>query len=237
MQLFYGSVVSEGLAVLSESETRHCMKVLRKGKGDEIRLTDGKGQLFRGRILDGHKKGASVQIIELIESKATPETFVNLAFAPTKNSSRFEWLLEKAVEVGVKRLLPFVGMHSERRKINSERSAGIVLSAMKQSGRLWLPEWLPLQKLSDAIPRVAAEENSLKIAAAQSGEIAVGDLDAGGREVWVFIGPEGDFSEQEYQLMHENGFIFVTLGDFRLRTETAGLVALTLLNSAIQNKK
>ena len=237
MQLFYGEVVSDDLAVLSESETRHCMKVLRKGEGDEILLTDGKGHLFRGRILDGHKKGAGVQILELIEFKETPETSVNLAFAPTKNSSRFEWLLEKAVEVGVKRLLPFVGMHSERRKINAERSAGIVLSAMKQSGRLWLPEWMPLQKLSEVVPRVAEEENTLKITASQSGEIVVGDLDAGGREVWVFIGPEGDFSKQEYQLMHENGFIFVTLGDFRLRTETAGLVSLTLLNSAIQNKK
>lgn len=234
LPLFYGKLESDQSAVLNESETRHCLKVLRKKVGDEIHFSDGKGKRYLGIIRGSSKRGAVVEVVDLLETRELPSVKITLAFAPTKSSNRFEWLIEKAVEIGVYQIVPFVSKHSERKKINTRRAGDIALSAMKQSDRLFLPAIKPLRPLVELIDEGGKPEGRTHLVATQGAEESICALGGSPPEVVVYIGPEGDFSESEMDLMHQNDFKFVTLGNYRLRTETAGVVAVTQLNSIFQ---
>lgn len=234
LPLFYGKLESGQSAVLNESETRHCLKVLRKKEGDEIHFSDGNGRSYLGIIRESSKRGAVVEVVDVLETRELPSVKITLAFAPTKNSNRFEWLIEKAVEIGVYQIEPFVSKHSERRKMNTRRAGDIALSAMKQSGRLFLPEIKPIRPLVELIEEGGKVEGRTHLVATQGAEESIFALGGSPSEVVVYIGPEGDFSESEMDLMHQNDFNFVTLGNYRLRTETAGVVAVTQLNSIFQ---
>jgi len=225
---------------LDEDNSRHIVQVLRMRPGEAVQLTDGKGALLTAAILDDHKKKCRVQV-RAVDTQAPRPKQVSLAISPLKNASRFEWFLEKATEIGVSGIIPLLCEHSERQQIREDRLQNILVSAMLQSQQSWLPILHPLTPISQLItescqdhrfiahcleaprPTVSLAE-ALRQAAAQDNNPAVPATSQ-----IIFIGPEGDFSSQEVELALEYQFIPVTLGTNRLRTETAGVVAATLL--------
>ena len=231
MQIFYTNNITVSTASLDERETRHCLKVLRKRVGDEILITDGKGSCYRARIESFSKKSTSLSLIESVKKEEPASRLVYLVFSPTKSAARFEWMIEKCVEIRVSGFIPVVCKNSERKKINMERTSDIILSAMKQSGRLFLPELHPLMSIDSAIGLLKKKGVDRLYAAGQNAEKHLIQEDDPSLNSAVFIGPEGDFSKGELELMHQNGLIYVNLNNYRLRTETAGVVAISFLNT------
>lgn len=213
-------------ADLDDDEFRHA-KVLRLNKGDAVHVVDGLGNLFLATVEMGKKRG-TISKVELVQSEPTPARRLAIAVAPTKNTARMEWLIEKATEIGMTDFIPMQCEHSERVHLRADRLSKIALSAMKQSKSLHLPIVHPTtvfkacldmhfsQKLI-AHCRASDQKKDLKSLPQNDSTI-------------IFIGPEGDFSELEIQLALSHGCEAVTLGERRLRTETAALVACVLLS-------
>lgn len=229
MQLFFADDIESIIYGLSPEESKHCVKVLRMSDGDEIYLTDGKGALAKGRITIADPKGCVVEIVERIRNYGKRPQRLHIAVAPTKNADRIEWFVEKAVEMGIEEITPVVCDHSERKTLNMERLEKIVVSAMKQSLKTYRPILNPPTPVRELIAH--ADENHKYICHCE------GDLREGlkssykkGDSAVVLIGPEGDFSQDEIATALRQGFRPITLGDCRLRTETAALYALTALN-------
>ncbi|MDE7457575.1 MAG: 16S rRNA (uracil(1498)-N(3))-methyltransferase [Muribaculaceae bacterium] len=212
--------------ILPESDSQHCCKVLRMQSGDEIEIVDGRGSLYRCRIVTAHHKRTEVEIIERIDLPPVWNCDITVAVAPTKHLDRMEWLVEKLVEIGVNRIVPIKCMRSERKEIKVERLEKIAVSAMKQSLKAVLPaidEMTPLPvflaSLPDGSQRFVAYCDDWVERRLLAREYRPGS------SVAVLIGPEGDFSPEEIRMALDAGFVPVTLGDNRLRTETAALVA------------
>lgn len=209
-------------------ESRHIARVLRKRVGDHVYITNGKGLLFEAEILQADPNRCMGQVLDV--QKFHPKMYqLHLAVAPPKKADRFQWLLEKATEIGVNRITPIICEHSERPKLPMERMQRTVEEAMKQSLRTFLPQ------LDAPVPlgQFLEEEQALLrfIAHCRNGEKM--DLKrrvAADKDVVVLIGPEGDFSEQEIENAYDRGFSPVSLGESRLRTETAALVACVTVN-------
>ncbi len=228
MIIFYSRDITENSAKLTDDECMHCAKVLRKKLGDEVYVTDGKGKLYSGIIGLISKK--VVEISQLTELENQPALHkIAIAIAPTKNIDRYEWFLEKATEIGVTDIYPFLGKRSERKIIKPERLEKRMIAAMKQSKNLHKPTLHPLVSLKDVI-NFDFEGVSKYIAHCMEPEAALQKLYTRGTDAIVLIGPEGDFTEDEVSLAEENKWTEVSLGKSRLRTETAGLVACHLLN-------
>jgi 16S rRNA (uracil1498-N3)-methyltransferase len=235
---------------LDEDTSKHVVQVLRMAKGEKLRLTDGKGSLLTAVITDDHKKKCRVRV-EAFDRQPAPERRVTVAISLLKNASRFEWFLEKATEIGVSSVVPLLCERTEKQHARIDRLRGILVSAMLQSQQAWLPEMPEPMAFSELLVRARAERGPLTQGGPQTGSL----LQAGGRYIahcleaprptaslagWrkngggnasqlILIGPEGDFSPKEIEAALEEGFLPVTLGDNRLRTETAGVVAATLL--------
>lgn len=211
---------------LPESDSQHCCRVLRMQTGDEIELVDGKGGLYRCRIVSAHSKRTEVEVIQQLSLPPVWNFKITIAVAPTKHLDRMEWLVEKLVEIGVNRIVPVLCMRSERKELKRERLEKIAVSAMKQSLKAVLPQIDDMMPLSsflgtiddDAQRFVAYCEDNVERKLLAREYIA-------GRSVTILIGPEGDFSPEEIGMVIKKDFIPVTLGDNRLRTETAALVA------------
>ncbi|GAB3276233.1 16S rRNA (uracil(1498)-N(3))-methyltransferase [Larkinella harenae] len=222
MHLFY-QPEAEANPFLSEEESRHCVKTLRLGKGAVIEVTDGNGHRYSSVIETADPRRCQFRIVETVTAEPRPYR-IQLAVAPTKNADRIEWLVEKAVELGVDRLSFFVGQHSERRQLKTDRLEKIAVAAMKQSLQLFMPR---IDALLDFKAVLTIGSDQRFIAHLPENE-PVGSLfktaEKGGT-VLVLVGPEGDFSAQEIAQALENGFKMVTLGKTRLRTETAALAA------------
>lgn len=225
MQLFYtphlGPESSE--FEFDTEEASHIVKVLRSKAGDIIETTNGKGYLFKVQILDANPKHCIAKVVGS-RKEHHKRYHLHLAVAPTKNSSRYEWFLEKATEIGVHEITPILCDRSERRQIKPERLEKILLSAMKQSLRPYLP------KLNKAIPFQELVDKPIAglkcIAHCEDGDKT--DLKrwlGADQDVTILIGPEGDFTRDEIQKARENGFHPVSLGDSRMRTETAAIMA------------
>jgi len=217
--------------VLDEDNSRHVVQVLRMRAGDKLRLTDGKGVLFTAAILDDHKKKCRVGITS-VEHTPPREKSVTIAISPLKNASRLEWFLEKATEIGVTAIIPLLAERTERQHTRPDRWQNILVSALLQSQQTWLPE-LP-EPVS--FPTLIASANAEQRLIAHCLEAPRPTQSLAGlarkqpaASTLILIGPEGDFSQKEVELAFAGGFIPVTLGDNRLRTETAGVVAATLL--------
>lgn len=224
MQLFYG-YAENGVAHLTEDESKHAIKVLRKKAGDIIHVMDGKGSLFTGPIAEDHQKRCSIRIEEHLENwGAIPYSF-HLAIAPTKNMDRLEWLLEKAVEIGLTEVTPLLCDHSERKVLKPERLEKILLSACKQSLKGTLPVLNALTKFTDFVERESELPRYIGYCGEGEKVFLPEAMKANGPSACVLIGPEGDFSPREFELASENGIIPITLGEQRMRTETAGLTA------------
>jgi 16S rRNA (uracil1498-N3)-methyltransferase len=224
MNSFYVPEISGNILQLSLEESKHCIKVLRLKKGDHVFLLNGKGSTFEAVIQFPDPKGCELEIINEVKSTFNRPYHLSIAIAPTKNMDRFEWFAEKTTEIGIDRIIPLVCQHSERRDFKSERLEKILVAAMKQSGQTYLPEITGKTNFKDLVSRPF---NGIKLIAhcADGDKVTLKQSIIFGMDLLILIGPEGDFDPAEIHLALQNGFIPVSLGDSRLRTETAGLVA------------
>ena len=216
---------------LAEDNSRHIVQVLRMAIGEKLQLTDGKGALLTAAIIDDHKKKCRVRV-ESVAHQAPPERRVSIAISPLKNASRFEWFLEKATEIGVSAIIPLLSERTERQHHRPDRWQNILISALLQSQQAWLPEFPPPMSFAQLITGAKAEQRLIAhcLEAPRPTENLSGLVRTQRpASTLILIGPEGDFSANEVELALRSGFVPVTLGNNRLRTETAGIVAATLL--------
>lgn len=230
MQIFYAPDLNGTFYTLSEEESKHCIRVLRLNQGDNITLVDGKGGLYQTRITDTNPKKCRVEVYQSYQNYQKRSFSLHVAIAPTKNIERFEWFLEKATEIGVDEITPLLCEHSERKVINAERLNKIIISAMKQSVKAFLPKLNELTTIHQFCDRYS--DPSKFIAHCHSSNlIPIKNKIIKGQNITILIGPEGDFSSVEIVEAKNAGFTEVSLGNSRLRTETAGIVACTISNS------
>ncbi|SBW00060.1 16S rRNA (uracil(1498)-N(3))-methyltransferase [uncultured Dysgonomonas sp.] len=209
---------------LPAEEALHCIKVLRKKEGDEILLTDGKGFFYDAEIMQANPKHCIVNILKTIEQPKDWDFNLQIAFAPTKNIDRIEWFAEKATEIGIDRLSPILCQHSERKEIKAQRIEKILVSAMKQSQKALLPQLDDMQSFSKFIKQEFDGQKFIAHCYPQE-KVLLKDIYKKSGNALILIGPEGDFSEEEVRMAIDNGFEPISLGESRLRTETAALVA------------
>lgn len=230
MQLFYDPDLTTGPHVLREEEAAHAFRVLRKQVGDTLDLVDGKGGWYQAEVTSINKRQCVIDasLIKLEELRA--DYGVTLLVAPTKNIDRLEWVLEKATEVGVDRIVPFVSEHSERKKIRTDRLARILESAMKQSLRAWLPELTDLRTYEDALAVGQFGQQNFLAYLGDDNTPLLHHTARPGNHVTIAVGPEGGFSPREADLAKAAGYTWVSLGPNRLRTETAAITAVHTLN-------
>ena len=225
MYLFYCPNIEQS-QTLSEEESAHCVRVLRYTVGDEILITDGKGMTYTARITNPHPKHCDFEIISSEKQEKHHAFHLHIAVAPTKNIERMEWAIEKCVEIGVDEITPLLCRFSERKQLRTDRLEKIILSAAKQSLTPYLPVLHELTPYDEFIQGQGQRKGQKFIAHCYKEDKRVlKDEIERGRDVLVLIGPEGDFSEQEVEDALSLGFIPVSLGNSRLRTETAAVVA------------
>ncbi|MEC3907898.1 16S rRNA (uracil(1498)-N(3))-methyltransferase [Tamlana sp. 2201CG12-4] len=225
MQLFYNPDLTETSTQFSfqKDESRHIVKVLRKTSGDQLHITNGKGWLFTAEItIPAINKCIAVVVSKQLKPK--PKNYLHLAVAPTKMNDRYEWFIEKATEIGVDSITPIICDHSERKVIKPERFERILQSAMKQSLSCYLPKLNSAISFKDFIAKDFSGD--LFIAHCEdTNRKSLKELLNPNTDITILIGPEGDFSTKEIDLALQKKFIPVTLGETRLRTETAAIVA------------
>lgn len=235
MNLFYAPDITPPLHTLTEEESRHCVRVLRLGTGDIIHLTDGRGNLHTARIVDPDPKRCSVEVVETAAEWGRRGYSLTMAVAPTKNIERYEWLLEKATEVGCDVFIPIETDHSERRTIKPERELKIITGAVKQSFKAYHPVLEPLVAVRKLIARPFGGVKLIAHCGAPVKERRyISECISKGDDVLILIGPEGDFSPEEINFAVQNGFAEISLGASRLRTETAALDA--VIEVAVLNR-
>lgn len=228
LPFFYINSYTDGqpFITLDEDTSRHIVQVLRMKRGEQLHLTDGVGHLLLAEITDDHKKHCTVTVREVTFTPAAERT-ITIAISNIKNASRFEWFLEKACEVGITTIIPLVCERTEKERFRHDRMNAICISAMLQSQQVWLPQLREPQPFKEVLEQSTAiakyiahcengPRNPLARQTAQSSSI-------------ILIGPEGDFTTSEISQALEKGFSPVSLGETRLRTETAGVVAAVLL--------
>lgn len=231
MQLFYIPEISGAEVYLNETESKHAVKVLRLHEGNKVQIIDGKGGFYEAEILVAHPKKCLLSIITKKTEFGKKDFSLHLAIAPTKNIDRFEWFLEKCTEIGINEITPLLTEHSERKMIKPERLEKILVSAMKQSLKAYLPQLNPLLSFSEFIEKNSATNKF--IAHCYDGEKPhLKNCIEPQKDTLILIGPEGDFSLDEIQLAKTKGFKEISLGNSRLRTETAGIVACHIVNLA-----
>jgi 16S rRNA (uracil1498-N3)-methyltransferase len=230
MQRFFINDVNDSIAILNQDESKHIIKTLRYKKGETIELTDGKGNIYLAELANTNPSTCEVKIIECRKEETPIEIIA--AVAPTKNMARMEWLVEKLTEVGITRFVPVVCTHSERKVFKTERLKKIALEAMKQSGRAYLPkidEIIPFPVFIEVMKDFVGQKFILS--AGEHSPNFLYNIYKPGIAAITITGPEGDFTNEELQFAINNGFIPVSLGEYRLRTETAALNATVIINS------
>lgn len=228
MLLFYQSDI-EKTPILSEEDSKHCVKVLRKNVKDKIHVVDGVGGLFECEIMKAHEKKCEVRILSVERDFEKRNHYLHIAIAPTKNADRIEYFIEKCVEIGVDEITLIQTKHSERKNQKTERLEKIAVSAMKQSLKAYLPKINELIDFEKFIKSVSIEAKF--IAHLTDDARPLNEVVADKKEVLLMIGPEGDFAKEEIMLAQKFDFKVVTLGNSRLRTETAGVVACIIVNT------
>ena len=210
---------------LPESDSAHCARVLRMHSGDEIEVVDGRGHLLRCRILDAHPKRTSVEVITRADLPKVWPGSITIAIAPTKHNDRMEWLIEKLVEIGIDRIVPLRCRYSERKEINVERLNKIAVSAMKQSLKAILPIIEPMTPFAEFIRSCTIGQRFIAYCDPSIPRLLMATEYRPASDTIILIGPEGDFSPEEITAALNAGWKPISLGDNRLRTETAALVA------------
>lgn len=226
MQLFYDKNISKNDTTFTfdKTESRHIVRVLRKTEGDLLHITNGKGFLFNAKIKFANEKKCLVEIVE-IEKKEQPFSYyLHIAIAPTKNNQRLEWFLEKAAEIGISEITPIICDNSERKIVKNERMEKVLISAMKQSNRFHLPILNKTISFKNFMNKTI--EGNLFIAhCEETKKVSLKSALTEVKNLTLLIGPEGDFSNTEIESALKNNYKAVSLGNSRLRTETAGIVA------------
>jgi 16S rRNA (uracil1498-N3)-methyltransferase len=230
MPVFYQPDLSTN-PFLDESESRHAVKVLRLGAGDRLRVADGRGGWYEAEITRPDARRCALRILSRTVTEQRP-FHVHLAIAPTKNLDRMEWMLEKCVEIGLDEISFLETRYSERRSLKLERLHNLAVSALKQSGQGWLPTLNGMVRFGEFLSTLSTAPSAQRfIAHLAEGERKLLHHEAKPNQQYVaLVGPEGDFSEEEVRQALAAGFRPVSLGPSRLRTETAGLVAVHTLN-------
>lgn len=228
MHLFYQPNFSE-LSALIDDEAFHAAKVLRLREGEEVRVTDGQGSWYDAVVQSSTPKRCDLKVVR--QTVQTPRPFrIEVALAPTKNMDRIEWFVEKATEIGIDTVSFFYTTHSERRNMKLERLHKIAVSAMKQSLQAFLPQIREVGDFGKYIPMVNTTQRFIAHLPEDKFPAHLLKKASPEQNYTVVIGPEGDFTEAEIQLTQQHGFEMVTLGNTRLRTETAALVACQTLH-------
>jgi 16S rRNA (uracil1498-N3)-methyltransferase len=225
MQIFYAPGISGDSYILDENESKHCIRVLRMTKGTNVKLIDGKGNLYEGIISDPDSKKCIISVTGIIKDFEKRDYRLHIAISPLKNPERYEWFVEKSVEIGVDELTPLICRNTEKPGIKSERVNNLIISAMKQS--------LKATKtiLNDPCPFyefISREYNGIRMIAHCNNSLdrsKISEAYLKNENALMLIGPEGDFSEEEIASAITKGFLPVHLGKSRLRTETAGIAA------------
>lgn len=231
LPFFYNETIEPGSKslLLNEETSRHVVQVLRMKIGEPLQITDGKGNLFMGEITDDHKKRTEVEIVSSTFIPPPPKKVI-IAISLLKNANRFEWFLEKATEIGVSGIVPLICSRTEKQHFRFERMKGILISAMLQSQQCWLPVLNEPVKFNDFnLQEFEGYEKFIAHCIAGQNRQALHLLEFKFTNRLILIGPEGDFTEAEIQAALNENFIPVSLGDTRLRTETAGMVAVAML--------
>lgn len=228
MHLFYTPDIIGKTYLLSEEESKHCIKVLRLDKDDVVYLIDGKGGFFKAFIEMPHPKHCVLNIIEEHLEYGKRNHYLHIAVAPTKNIERLEWFLEKATEIGIDEITPIICDRSERREVKPERLTKIITSAVKQSLKAYHPILNPTLKFDEFIKKASGQKYIAHCI--DEKKIALKDSVEPSGNYTIMIGPEGDFSPPEIRSAIDAGFLPVTLGNSRLRTETAALEACFEIN-------
>jgi 16S rRNA (uracil1498-N3)-methyltransferase len=232
MNLFYTTDIRDDLAWFSDEEARHFLQVMRKREGDLLHFVDGKGTWYEGVVEETGKRHVVAKIFRREYRGSQRNFYLHLAIAPTKNMERFEWFLEKVTEIGIDEITPLECEHSERGKIRPDRLVKILVAAMKQSLHASLPRLNVLTDFKSFIRQFETTSTTTRfIAHCQAQNLPhLKDNCQPGKNVTILIGPEGDFSLAEIELANYMGFLSVSLGKARLRTETAGIAACHIVN-------
>ena len=221
--IFYAPMIQDSLH-LSEEESRHCVKVLRKTEGDEILITDGKGVFYLATIDDANAKSCKVQINSIEKVGKSWNFDLTIAFAPTKNTDRIEWFVEKSTEIGIDNFIPFLSNNSERKILKTDRLNKVIVSACKQSQKAFYPCLSELTTFKQLLTMPFLGEKYIAHCYDTPKQLLV-DIYTKSSSVLILIGPEGDFTADEVKLAEEKGFTSISLSSERLRTETAALFA------------
>lgn len=214
--------------ILSEESSKHIVQVLRMKEKDQLLITNGKGRILSAEIIVANKKKTEVQIIHE-EFTPAPAGKITIAISLIKNSSRFEWFIEKATEIGVSAIIPLICKRTEKTQFRVERIQSILISAMLQSKQAWLPDLSSPIKFNDVVKEDYYQKYIAHCLEEEKKTLPESMVDKEGSRI-ILIGPEGDFTEDEIQSAVQHQYVPVTLGGNRLRTETAGLVSAVLLN-------
>ncbi|GAA0526009.1 RsmE family RNA methyltransferase [Chitinophaga japonensis] len=231
LPVFYAKALMPGedTYTMDEATSKYCIQVLRREKGQPVLLTNGRGQQFTAAILDDNRKKCMVQVSGHT-TVPPPAPALRIAISFTKNASRIEWFLEKATEIGVQSIIPLLTRRTEKEKFKTERLENILVAAMLQSQQSWLPE-LAAPLTFEALVQESAVPQQFIAHCQPEQKTPLQQAMQPGRDTLILIGPEGDFTPEEISLALERGFQPVSLGNTRLRTETAGVVACVLMNA------
>jgi len=226
MQIFYAPGINGNTWILDEKESRHCIRVLRMKEGTPAKVIDGKGNLYEGVISRADQKKCEITINNVIREFEKRNYQLHIAISPLKNPERFEWFVEKSVEIGIDEITPIICKNTEKQRIKPDRINNIIISAMKQSlkaGTTVLNEIIPFEEFVNK-----KDFKGIKLIShcrATMDRSKISSFYSKGDDVIVLIGPEGDFSEYEISAAIATGFKSVHFGKSRLRTETAGVAA------------
>ncbi|QZE13045.1 16S rRNA (uracil(1498)-N(3))-methyltransferase [Halosquirtibacter laminarini] len=226
MHLFYTPDLVEDRYVLDEVESKHCVKVLRLKEEDIIELVDGKGVFAKARIINAHPKACALEIIQKTEEFQKRNYHIEIAVAPTKNIDRIEWFIEKATEIGVDRITPVLCSRSERKMVKIQRLTKVAISAMKQSIKAYLPQVDDLISFKEVVLEPFDGEKFIAHCEEDAPRVSFVRTVLSDR-VKVLIGPEGDFTSKEVEFAKLHGYREISLGEQRLRTETAALMSVS----------
>ncbi len=224
MRLFIAEQDIQQYYRFSFAESKHIVRVLRLKKNEQLYLTDTKGFFYKAVIIDDNPKACIVEIIDK-EQQVKHDYYLHLALAPTKSIDRFEWLIEKATEIGIDEITPIITHYSERKSIKHDRTQRVIEAAMKQSYKAYLPQLNPTIDFKSFIEQEHQEEKQLITHCYDMPKKSLYENVKEKESVLILIGPEGDFSSEEVEMALNKGMLPSSLGDYRLRTETAGVVA------------
>ncbi len=222
---FLENITMDLPVLLDAEESLHCIKVLRKKNGDIINVTDGKGYLYKAEIINDNHKRCELKIVEKIIQQSQRKYYLNIAIAPTKNMERFEWFIEKAVEIGIDEITPILTEHSERKVLKMERIEKIIVATIKQAQVYHLPKINGLQKFDEFIRNNTSRHKFIAHCEDSTNKHELRKICSNIENATILIGPEGDFSHDEISRAVKNDFLEVSLSANRLRTETAAIVA------------